>query len=149
MKRFASTRSEVLASQLCAGRAQCKVGSIEEDGIRYGFTTQALIASTIATAPTIVTSQSIAMRSGRGRPAVNLWMGPLMASRAARSRPDAPQPALLPAPADDPPVEALEAGGQDGQPLLRCQLLDDGLRQLATLRGESDHAVIRLGAVDR
>ena len=57
-----------------AGRAQWSVGSIDEDGMRYGFTTHALIASTIAIAPTIVTTQSIATRhpagdSGRcGRP---------------------------------------------------------------------------------
>ena len=70
MKRLASTRSERRASQPWPGRAQCSVGSIEDDGIRYGFTTQALIASTIAIAPAIVTIQSIATRHGRGRPAV-------------------------------------------------------------------------------
>ena len=60
MKRFASTRSEKRrAGSPGPGAAQCSVGSIEEDGIRYGLTTQALIASTIATAPTIVTSQSM------------------------------------------------------------------------------------------
>ena len=32
------------------GLAQWSVGSIDEDGIRYGLTTQALIASTIAIA---------------------------------------------------------------------------------------------------
>src|SRR6266508_3206932 len=67
MKRFASTRSDVLASQPGAGRAQCSVGSIDEDGILYGFTTQALIARTIATAPAIVTTQSIATRHPCGR----------------------------------------------------------------------------------
>ena len=51
-----------------AGRAQWSVGSIEDDGIRYGLTTHALIASTIATAPTIVTIQSTAMRTRRGKP---------------------------------------------------------------------------------
>ncbi len=66
MKRFARTRSEKRDSQPAAGRAQCSVGSIDEDGIRYGLTTQALIASTIATAPTIVTIQSTAMRRRRG-----------------------------------------------------------------------------------
>ena len=59
MKRFASTRSEKRASQPLPGRAQCSVGSIDDDGIRYGLTTHALIASTIAIAPTIVTIQSI------------------------------------------------------------------------------------------
>jgi hypothetical protein len=34
--------------------------------MRYGFTTHALIASTIATAPTIVPTQSIALRHGCG-----------------------------------------------------------------------------------
>src|SRR5918994_4657935 len=67
MKRFASTRSENRDSHPGAGRAQCRVASIEDDGIRYGFTTQALIARTIAIAPTIVTIQSTAMRSRRGR----------------------------------------------------------------------------------
>ena len=36
--------------------------------MRYGFTTHALIARTIATAPMIVTAQSIVTRSERGRP---------------------------------------------------------------------------------
>ncbi len=48
------------------GRAQWSVGSIDDDGIRYGLTTQALIARTIAIAPTIVTIQSTAIRSRRG-----------------------------------------------------------------------------------
>ena len=39
MKRFASTRSEHRDSQPLPGRAQCSVGSIEDDGIRYGLTT--------------------------------------------------------------------------------------------------------------
>src|SRR2546428_7780424 len=67
MKRLASTRSEKRASQPLPGRAQCSVGSIDEDGIRYGFTIQALIASTIAIAPAIVTIQSIVIRQPRGR----------------------------------------------------------------------------------
>ena len=62
MNRFARTRSDALASHPCAGRAQWSVGSIDEDGIRYGLTIHALIASTIATAPTIVTTQSIPTR---------------------------------------------------------------------------------------
>src|SRR5947209_16449264 len=77
MKRFASTRSEVFASHPIAGIAQCSVGSIDEDGIRYGFTTHALIASTIATAPAIVTTQSIATRHPCGRlgkrRSIGLW----------------------------------------------------------------------------
>src|SRR5437764_10896416 len=81
MNRFASTRSEKRASQPLVGSngllafAQCSVGSIEDDGIRYGFTTQALIASTIAIAPAIVTIQSIAIRHGRGSPAVSRSSG--------------------------------------------------------------------------
>ena len=38
--------------------------------MRYGFTTQALMASTIAIAPAMVTIQSIAIRHGRGSPEV-------------------------------------------------------------------------------
>ena len=38
--------------------------------MRYGLTTHALIASTIAIAPMIVTAQSIVTRSERGSPAV-------------------------------------------------------------------------------
>ena len=75
MKRFASTRSENLASHPDSGRAQCSVGSIDEDGIRYGFTTQALIARTIAIAPTIVTIQSTAIRARRGSPFVTRSSG--------------------------------------------------------------------------
>src|SRR3990170_5873705 len=67
MNRFASTRSENRDSQPAAGRAQWSVASIEDDGIRYGLITHALIASTIATAPTMVTIQSTAMRSRRGK----------------------------------------------------------------------------------
>src|SRR5436305_6882339 len=74
MKRFASTRSDRRASQPSLP-AQWRVGSIEEDGIRYGFTTQALIASTIAIAPAIVTIQSIAIRHGRGRRCVSRSTG--------------------------------------------------------------------------
>ena len=75
MKRFASTRSEKRASQPFAGFAQCSVGSIDEDGIRYGFTTHALIASTIAIAPTMVTIQSIVTRRPCGRPCVRRSTG--------------------------------------------------------------------------
>src|ERR671911_2399769 len=66
MKRFASTRSEKRDSHPGAGRAQCSVDSMDEDGMRYGFTTQALMARTIATAPTMVTIQSTVIRSLRG-----------------------------------------------------------------------------------
>ena len=75
MKRFASTRSEKPASQPSVGWAQWSVGSIEEEGMRYGFTTQALIASTIAIAPTIVTTQSIATRQPCGSPRVSRSTG--------------------------------------------------------------------------
>src|ERR671912_2375621 len=78
MKRFASTRSENRAVQPSPAPAQCSVGSIDEEGIRYGFTTHCLIAKTIATAPTIVTTQSIATRQGRGRRCVRRSTGFLM-----------------------------------------------------------------------
>ncbi len=39
---------------------------MDDDGMRYGLITHALIASTIATAPTIVTIQSTTMRTRRG-----------------------------------------------------------------------------------
>src|SRR6476620_1749272 len=74
MNRFASTRSESRASQP-GPPAQCNVGSIDEDGIRYGLTTHCLIANTIATAPAIVTIQSIAIRQGRGRRCVSRSTG--------------------------------------------------------------------------
>src|SRR5919199_257377 len=74
MKRFARSRSERRASHPCPP-AQCSVGSIDEDGIRYGLTTHALIASTIAIAPAIVTIQSIVMRHGLGRRQVRRSIG--------------------------------------------------------------------------
>src|SRR5215468_7113248 len=75
MNRFASTRSEKRASQPAAGLAQWSVGSIDDDGIRYGLTTHSLIASTIAIAPTIVTTQSIVTRRCGGRPSVSRSTG--------------------------------------------------------------------------
>ena len=66
MKRFASTRSEVLASQPTAGFAQWSVGSIDEDGMRYGLATSASNASTKTTASAIVTTQSAIVRQGWG-----------------------------------------------------------------------------------
>ena len=48
MKRFASTRSLKRASQPGAGFAQCSVGSIDDDGMRYGLTTHAFSAKTIS-----------------------------------------------------------------------------------------------------
>src|SRR5712691_1272439 len=67
--RHASTRSEKCASQpgLPGDRAQWRVGSIDEDGIRYGFTIHCFSARTIRMAPMIVTAQSIAIRHWRGR----------------------------------------------------------------------------------
>src|SRR6476469_4982626 len=75
MKRFARTRSENRASHPEAGRAQWSVGSIDEDGIRYGLTTKALTRRTIATAPTIVTAQSTTTRTGSGSPRVRRSTG--------------------------------------------------------------------------
>ena len=60
-RRARGRRTRRLAAERRAG-AQCSVGSIELDGIRYGLTTHCLIASTIRIAPTIVTSQSIVTR---------------------------------------------------------------------------------------
>src|SRR3989442_1045074 len=80
---FASTQSENRARQQLHGRAQWSVGSIDDEGIRYGFTTHALIASTIATAPMIVTAQSIATRQPRGMPAVKRSSGFLKRGRSA------------------------------------------------------------------
>src|SRR6266536_2696377 len=69
MNRLASTRSEKRARQpLPPLLAQCNVGSIDEDGIRYGLTTHVLIARTIAIAPAIVTTQSMIPRHGCGTP---------------------------------------------------------------------------------
>src|SRR5947207_10424622 len=68
MNRFARTRSEKRARQPDPPLPQWSVGSIDDDGIRYGFTTHVLIASTIATAPTIVTIQSMIPRQGCGTP---------------------------------------------------------------------------------
>src|SRR2546426_12492490 len=106
MNRFASTRSEVLDSQPVPGRAQCSVGSIDDDGIRYGFTTHALIASTIAIAPAIVTIQSIVIRQPRGRLRVRRsigfreWLGAYFGdpkpSRRSRSSGPGPGPKAAP-----------------------------------------------------
>src|SRR5580765_1817833 len=77
MKRLASTRSEKCARQpLPPAAAQCSVGSMEDDGIRYGFTTNDLIAKTIATAPTIVTIQSMIARHGWGTPSRTSGLNP-------------------------------------------------------------------------
>ena len=62
MKRFARMRSELEASQSGSGRAQCSVGSIDGEGIRYGLITHALTPTTIAAAPTIVSVQSTTTR---------------------------------------------------------------------------------------
>ena len=65
--RFASTRSDVPAWQPASGTAQWSVGSIDEDGIRYGLITHALIARTAATAIAIVSAQSMIVGQGAGR----------------------------------------------------------------------------------
>src|SRR5438552_16999704 len=53
--RQASTRSLLLPRQpgSAGPRAQFSVGSIEDDGMRYGLTTHSLSASTIRIAPTV------------------------------------------------------------------------------------------------
>src|SRR6476620_8819743 len=89
MNLFASTRSEKRDSHPLPGFAQCRVGSIDDDGIRYGFTTHALMASTIAIAPTMVTIQSIVTRQPRGRLRVaceigfSVWWWPSSAAPSA------------------------------------------------------------------
>src|SRR5207342_550908 len=103
MKRLARTRSENRASQPEAGRAQWSVGSIDDDGIRYGLTTNALTTRTIATAPTIVTIQSTTIRMPWGRPRVRRSTGFLtwrsggagggMGSIGAQVSPPPPSPA--------------------------------------------------------
>src|SRR5919108_4362424 len=60
------TRSEKRARQPEAGRAQCSVGSIEDEGTRYGFATSASNASTKATASEIVITQSSTRCHGAG-----------------------------------------------------------------------------------
>src|SRR5881275_1529747 len=66
MNRLARTRSENLARHPACGLPQWSVGSIDGDGMRYGLTTYALTSRTIATAATIVTTQSTAIRQRRG-----------------------------------------------------------------------------------
>ena len=48
---------------------------------------------------------------------------------------------------EDPLVEALEAGREKRQRVLACELVDEPLVQLATLRGEGDHPPVALYAV--
>src|SRR6516162_431436 len=70
--RQASTRSLELPRQPANGFAQLRYGSIDDDGIRYGLTTQCLIASTIRMAPTIVRIQSSVTRTPRESPGKSL-----------------------------------------------------------------------------
>ena len=77
MKRLASTRSEESDSHPGSGAAQWSVGSMDDDGIRYGLTTHALIARTAATAIAIVTTQSTIVSQGAGSDAVMRSSGPL------------------------------------------------------------------------
>src|SRR3569833_1986003 len=77
MNRFASTRSLKCASQPGAGRAQCSVGSIDDDGMRYGLTTHALSARTMRIAPPIVITQSRTTRTLRGSPGATRPRGSL------------------------------------------------------------------------
>src|SRR5580765_4471982 len=71
MNLFASTRSET-----------CSVGSIEDDGMRYGLTTHALSATTTRTATTIVAIQSMASRTPRG----SRWKRVRLLARRGRTR---------------------------------------------------------------
>ena len=89
MKRLASTRSDASAWHPTSGAAQCSVGSIEEDGMRYGLTTQALIASTATTAIAIVSTQSTTVSHGAGSDPVMRSSGPLTKPTALCSAPGA------------------------------------------------------------
>ena len=60
--------SDASAWQPTSGVAQWSVGSIEDDGIRYGFTTHALMASTAATAIVIVRPSRRPCPTRRERP---------------------------------------------------------------------------------
>src|SRR3954469_5248523 len=64
--RFAITRSLYLPSHHVPGFAQWSVGSIDEDGIRYGFATSASNASTNTIASPIVTTQPTIVPQGWG-----------------------------------------------------------------------------------
>src|SRR5947208_1667337 len=75
MNRFASTRSAEPPIHPGSGFAQWSVGSIDDDGMRYGLTIHALIARTMAIAPAMVTTQSTATRHGRGIPCVKRSSG--------------------------------------------------------------------------
>src|SRR5580765_6240665 len=66
MIRFAITRSETRDLQPSAGFPQWRVGSIEAEGILYGFAISAWKTSTPTTARVIVSVQSISVRSGLG-----------------------------------------------------------------------------------
>src|SRR5689334_1452141 len=108
MNRFARTRSLKCASHPVAGRAQCSVGSIDDDGMRYGLTTHALSASTMRIAPPIVMIQSRTTRTPCGSPGAMRPSGSLTGS-----------PDVLPAPALDPRVVA---GEQDVRHLPAAKL---------------------------
>ena len=66
MKRFATTRSECDDMHPAAGRAQCSVGSMEDEGTRYGFATSTFTARTTAIAKAIESVQSRTLRQGSG-----------------------------------------------------------------------------------
>src|SRR5687768_15270435 len=89
MKRLARTRSEKRATHPGEGAAQCSVGSIEDEGIRYGLTTHSLMASTATTATTMVTTQSMIVGHGCGSPSVRRSTGPLMTAFFPGSAPAA------------------------------------------------------------
>lgn len=64
--RFAITRSETRDLQPSPGFAQCRVGSIDDVGIRYGFATSAWKTRMATIATAIVNDQSISVRTGLG-----------------------------------------------------------------------------------
>src|SRR5579872_3000558 len=64
--RLTSTRSLDDPRHHSPGLAQCSVGSIDDDGMRYGFAISASKTRTNAIATTIVTTQSASFRHGIG-----------------------------------------------------------------------------------
>src|SRR5436190_2237224 len=141
MKRFASTRSEEPPSQPNSGRAQWSVGSIEGEGIRYGLTTQALTASTTATATAVVAThderrhQRVAQRRRIASAALARFVEPLLALPRVVKRPE------------DAVVLVREAHCRTARPGLRAAADED--LQVRTLQaGRALQAVALAGEVD-
>ena len=85
MNRFASTRSFELPRQP-DWPVQWKVGSIDDDGIRYGLTMKPLTRRTTPTAIRIVIAQSAGVRQRGGRRCVSRAIGPFFTCRLVEHR---------------------------------------------------------------